>query len=145
MPKNNSESECILNFCKLRFVFVFQAKSILEIFQVYSGPYLTPDMRERASTLNVARNSGQWPIKKVLKERINQRTVSHKSTTFEFIWFDKLTIIVVAYPLYHITFTCQYGDSKTDFRIILFPKEVWVPLWTSLKKNRIRDEYHCTS
>lgn len=51
-------------------------KSVMEIFQVYSGRYMTPTERERRSTENVAMSNGQWPVKKVIKERINHRTVS---------------------------------------------------------------------
>ncbi|KAL9955034.1 hypothetical protein ACROYT_G042636 [Oculina patagonica] len=40
---------------------------------VYSGHYLAPNERERQRLENECRDNGEWPIKKVLKERINPR------------------------------------------------------------------------
>lgn len=45
-------------------------------FQVYSGHYLDPNEREKQRLENEMKSGGEWPVKKILKERINPRTVS---------------------------------------------------------------------
>ena len=44
--------------------------------QVYSGQYLNPMAKQTMAQDQLALRNGQWPIKKIVKERVNARTVS---------------------------------------------------------------------
>ncbi|KAJ7372556.1 hypothetical protein OS493_019067 [Desmophyllum pertusum] len=46
----------------------------VEMPMVYSGHYLDPNRKEKIIHENRSMNNGEWPVKKVVKERINPRT-----------------------------------------------------------------------
>ena len=51
-------------------------ESFNQKFQVYSGHYVDPTRKGKQVNDNLANRNGEWPIQKILKERINPRTVS---------------------------------------------------------------------
>ena len=51
-------------------------ESINQKFQVYSGHYVDPTRKGKQVNDNLAIRNGERPIQKILKERINPRTVS---------------------------------------------------------------------
>ena len=55
---------------------VLTQESFNQKFQVYSGHYVDPTRKGKQVNDNLAIRNGEWPIQKILKERINPRTVS---------------------------------------------------------------------
>ena len=60
------------------FIGTLTHESFNQKFQVYSGHYVDPTRKGKQVNDNLAIRNGEWPIQKILKERINPRTVSVK-------------------------------------------------------------------